>query len=93
MESVSYSNFRQNLKDYMLKVNEDSVPLVVSSNHAKESVVVMSKDDYDSLEETLYIASNPDLVAKIQRGREQATTGQTKYHGLIEVDDDAQSMD
>lgn len=56
MEVTTYSNFRKNLKGYMKNVNEDSDTLIVTSQDDND-VVVMSKSDYDSIMETLYLTS------------------------------------
>ena len=69
MDAVNYSNFRRNLKDYFKKVNEDSEPLIVTNKDPEDNVVILSKDDYDSLIETLTIQSNNYLMDKINRVR------------------------
>lgn len=58
MEAVAYSNFRQNLKQYMKQVNEDADALIVTAKDAEDTVVVLSKREYDSLQESLRILSN-----------------------------------
>ncbi len=49
MEAVAYSNFRQNLKSYMKQVNEDADTLIVTSKDIEDTVVVLSKRDYDAM--------------------------------------------
>lgn len=88
MEAVAYSNFRKDLKNYMKKVNEDSDAIIVTSKNVEDTVVVMSKRDYDSMQETMRILSNSYLMAKIQRGDDQFKSSSFKTHELIEVDDD-----
>ena len=58
MEVTSYSKFRQNLKSYMDKVVHDSTPLYVTRANG-EDVVVISKSDYESMDETTYLLSSP----------------------------------
>ncbi|NQZ76717.1 MAG: type II toxin-antitoxin system prevent-host-death family antitoxin [Ekhidna sp.] len=58
MEVTSYSKFRQNLKSYMDKVVHDSNPLYVTRANG-EDVVVISKSDYESMDETTYLLSSP----------------------------------
>lgn len=71
MEAVTYSSFRQDLKNYLKQVNQDSEPLIVTNKKAEDNVVVISKDDYDAMVETMRIMSNPALMAKIKRGDKQ----------------------
>ena len=55
VQAVSYSAFRNNLKSYMRKVNEDADTLMVTNIDPNDNVVVMSVRDYDSLMEMLRI--------------------------------------
>ena len=87
MEAVAYSNFRKDLKDYFKRVNADSEPLIVTNKDTEDNVVVMSKEDYDAIMETLSINSNDYLTQKIARGDKQFKAGKFKQHELIEDDD------
>ena len=43
MEAVLYSTFRNHLKDYMKKVNDEFEPLTVVNKNPDEDIVVLSK--------------------------------------------------
>lgn len=88
MEAVAYSNFRQNLRHYMKQVNDDAEPLIVTSKNVEDTIVVLSKRDYDSMKETLRIMSNDYLMDKIKRGDQQFKAGNFQIHDLLEVEDD-----
>ncbi|MBF8969645.1 type II toxin-antitoxin system Phd/YefM family antitoxin [Streptococcus sp. NLN76] len=88
MEAVTYSNFRQNLKQYMRQVNEDAEPLIVTSKNVEDTVVVLSKRDYDSMQETLRIQSNNYLMNKIRKGDHQFQIGDFQTHELLKVADE-----
>lgn len=88
MEAVAYSNFYQNLRSYMKQVNEDAETLIVTSKDVEDTVVVLSKRDYDSIKETLRTLSNNYVMEKIRRGDEQFSKGIFKTHDLIEVESD-----
>ena len=88
MEAVAYSNFRQNLKQYMKQVNEDADALIVTAKNAEDTVVVLSKREYDSLQESLRILSNSYLMEKIRRGDTQFRKKQFQTHDLLEVKED-----
>ena len=85
MEAVAYSNFRQNLRSYMKQVNEDADTLIVTNKNVEDTVVVLSKRDYDSMQETLRVLSNEYVMRKLRRGDEQFSEGNFKTHELIEV--------
>ncbi|MFH0401711.1 type II toxin-antitoxin system Phd/YefM family antitoxin [Streptococcus suis] len=86
MEAIVYSHFRNHLKDYMKKVNDEFEPLVVVNKNPEEDIVVLSKSEWDSLQETLAVARNAYLSQKVLRGMAQVKAGQTQERNLIEVD-------
>jgi antitoxin YefM len=61
MESVNYSEFRQNLANYLNKVEDDRIPIVVSRSNGRK-VVVMSFDDYQTSEATLHLMSSKENI-------------------------------
>lgn len=88
MEAIAYSNFRQNLRGYMRQINEDSDTFIVTTKNVEDTVVVMSKRDYDAMQETLRTLSNNYVMDKIRRGDEQFQSEQGTVRELIEVEDD-----
>ncbi|WEV51176.1 type II toxin-antitoxin system Phd/YefM family antitoxin [Lactobacillus sp. ESL0731] len=86
MDAVNYSNFRKHLKDYFKQVNDHSEPLIVTNKEPEDNVVVMSKQEYDSLVETLDIESNKYLMAKIRNGQKQVDANRAVHHELIDPD-------
>ncbi|MFI3160925.1 type II toxin-antitoxin system Phd/YefM family antitoxin [Streptococcus suis] len=86
MEAIVYSYFRNHLKDYMKKVNDEFEPLVVVNKNPEEDIVVLSKSEWDSLQETLAVARNAYLSQKVLRGMAQVKAGQTQERNLIEAD-------
>ncbi|HEM3182575.1 TPA: type II toxin-antitoxin system Phd/YefM family antitoxin [Streptococcus suis] len=86
MEAIVYSHFRNHLKDYMKKVNDEFEPLVVVNKNPEEDIVVLSKSEWDSLQETLAVARNAYLSQKVLRGMAQVKAEQTQERNLIEAD-------
>ncbi len=58
MNTISYSSLRANLKSVLDKVCDDRAPLIVERNRGGD-VVLVSRDDYDSLQETAYLLRSP----------------------------------
>lgn len=58
MNALTYTHTRQHFADVMRLVNDDHVPVVVTSQRGKP-VVIISLDDFQSLEETAYLLRNP----------------------------------
>jgi antitoxin YefM len=88
MDAVNYSNFRKRLKDYFKQVNENSEPLIVTNKDPEDNVVILSKDEYDSLMETLSVQSNSYLMNKINVGKKEVKNKQLSEHKLIEPDNE-----
>ena len=66
MEVLSYSIFRKTLASVLDKVSEDSVPIQITRKGSK-GAVVMSVEDYEQLEETLYVLQNKSLSSQIEK--------------------------
>lgn len=86
MEAVVYSNFRNNLKDYMKKVNDEYEPLMVVNKNPDENIVVLSKENWDSIQETLRLMNNDYLAEKVASGMEQVRRKKTIQRELLEVE-------
>lgn len=56
-KEVSYSDAREHLKSYLDYVVHNSETLIITRKNS-DDVVMMSRKDYDSLEETLYLLSS-----------------------------------
>jgi len=64
MEVISYSNFRQSLSTILDKVNDNAIPIQITRK-GKKGAVIVSVDDWESIEETLYVLQNHSLSAQI----------------------------
>jgi antitoxin YefM len=71
---VSYSEARARLADIMDKVTDDAAPIVVTRQR-RESVVIMSKREYDALQETLHLLSSPKNASRLRRAVADAGAG------------------
>lgn len=56
MQVANYSEFRKNVKACLDKVSENNEPLIIHRSGGK-SVVVISVDEYNSMDETEYLTS------------------------------------
>ena len=64
--NINITNLRKDLYKVAESVLETGVIVNVSSK--KGDVIMMSKDEYNSLIETLYLTSNPDIKNSIVDG-------------------------
>lgn len=83
MRTVSFSESRANYARTLDSVVEDREEVIVTRS-GKESVVIVSLDDYRSLQEAAYLLRNPDNAARILRSIERLESGGGTEHDLIE---------
>jgi antitoxin YefM len=58
MDTITYSEARSKLADTMEKVCDDHAPMIITRKNSR-SVVMISLDDYQALEETAYLLRSP----------------------------------
>ena len=80
---TTYTDFRQQLKSYLDKVRSSHSPLFVTSANG-EDVVVLSKSDYESMEETFYLLKSPNNAARLVQGIQDYEKGSGAERSLIE---------
>ena len=64
MNVITYSHARSNLATTMDEVCEDHSPVIITRKNQR-SVVMMSLDDYEALEETAYLIRSPKNVRRL----------------------------
>jgi antitoxin YefM len=64
MDTVSVNQFRDKLKTFVEQVVTNHTPLKVT-RRAGEAFVVMSADDWEREQETLYVLQNTSLMKQI----------------------------
>lgn len=75
MDSVSYTTARAELARVMDRVCENHEPLVIT-RQGRQSVVLLSLNDYEAMEETAYLMRSPEnarrlvsAIADLEKGR------------------------
>ena len=69
MDSVSVNKFRDQLKAHVEKVINEHIPLRVTRRNGNDFVVI-SAEDWEREQETLYILQNTSLVQQISQSTE-----------------------
>ena len=87
MLAVNYTNFRQNMKDYMDKATNDYETMIVTRKNNK-NVVMISEETYNNLMENVYVMGNKSNYDWLMESKEQLESGKFKEHDLIEVKDE-----
>ena len=82
MDAISYSTARANLARTMDRVCEDHAPLIITRN-GEQSVVMVSLDDYQALEETAYLLRSPANARRLLAAVTQLADGAGKERSLV----------
>ena len=72
---ITPTNARKNLYNLIKKVNLDHTPVTISSTKKEEDAVLISKSDWDAIQETMYLENNG--VGDVVRQREKDDSGFT----------------
>ena len=83
METVTYTDARKNLAKTMEKVCDDHVPVVITRQKA-EPVVLLSLEDYHSLEETAYLLRSSKNAARLAQAIAEIEAGKANERQLLE---------
>ena len=75
MNAITYTAARENLAQTMDRVCQDHEPVIITRNRDR-AVVMLSLEDYESLEETAYLLRSPanarrliDSIESLNRGK------------------------
>jgi antitoxin YefM len=75
MSIVTYTFARQNLAKLMDEVERDRAPVYISRQSKRGASVLMSLEDYQAMETTLYLLSNPKNAANLRKAMADLDTG------------------
>jgi len=64
MDTITYSEARSKLAKTMEKVCDDHSPVIITRKNSR-SVVMLSLDDYEALEETTYLLRSPKNAKRL----------------------------
>lgn len=74
MNAITYTAARENLASTMDRVCQDRNPLIITRKR-NQSVVMMSLEDYESLEETAYLLRSPANAKRLMESMEAMDKG------------------
>ena len=83
MDAISYSSARANLARTMERVCNDHEALIITRN-GERSVVLLSLEDYQALEETAYLLRSPANAQRLLAATAQLDAGLGVERTLVE---------
>src|SRR5687768_8082458 len=79
--AVTASEARKNLFPLIEQVNDDRTPIEITSRRG--DAVLLSRADYDALEETAHLLRVPANAKRLIESLQQAVAGQREEHDLV----------
>jgi len=83
VNAIPYTRLRSNLASEMDRVCQDHAPIIVT-RRASASVVMISLDDYEALEETSYLLRSPKNARRLLESIEALEAGRGTERDLAE---------
>jgi len=83
MIAANYTEFRNELKNYLDNVEFNNETLIIKRGAGKGAVLI-SLDEYNSIMETLHLLSSKKNARRLFESIEQMKTGKKAQHKLIE---------
>jgi antitoxin YefM len=83
MKAITYTAARQNLAKTMESVCKDHSPVIITRK-TNDSVVIMSLEDYEALEETAYLLRSPKNTRRLIESIAQLEGSQGSARELLD---------
>lgn len=83
MDAITYTHARANLAGTMDRVCNDHEPVIITRN-GDQSVVLLSLEDFQALEETAYLLRSPANAKRLFKSIEQLEAGRGQARELAE---------
>ncbi|MDR6570154.1 antitoxin YefM [Chitinophaga ginsengisegetis] len=83
MQVVNYSDFRHKMKAHLDNVSDNHDVLIVPRGNER-SVVIISLEEYNSIQETLHLMRSEKNRTRLMEALERANNGNGEKHDLIE---------
>lgn len=74
MKTATVSDFRANLKEHLESIKNDQDILIISASK-KSDFVVLTLEQFESMEETAHLLASPANAARLAKGVKQARQG------------------
>ncbi len=83
MDAISYTHARQNLASTMDRVCDNHEAIIITRSN-NQSVVIMSLDDFNAMEETAYLLRSPTNAERLLASVCQLETGEGELRELLD---------
>lgn len=84
MEAATYTQVRKSFAAVMDRVCDDHDPIIITRQNSRP-VVMISLEDYNAIEETLYLFRSPANAERLRKALQDLDNGKHSPKELIEV--------
>lgn len=84
MDATTYTQVRKNFAAVMDRVCDDHIPIIITRQNERP-VVMLSLEDYNAIEETLYLVKSANNAARLAKSLQSLEEKKMKKHKLVEV--------
>ena len=74
MHTISYTTARTEFANTLDRVNDNQEPIIITRN-GKASAVLLSMEEYESLQETAYLLSSPKNAQRLYESIAEVESG------------------
>lgn len=85
MRAANFSEFRNGLKSYLDDVEENNETVIIKRSKGNGAVLI-SLDEYNSMQETMYLSASRKNANHLLKGIEEAKSGKRKEVSLEEFE-------
>ncbi|MFA6021625.1 MAG: type II toxin-antitoxin system prevent-host-death family antitoxin [Rhodospirillales bacterium] len=82
MNSCTYTDLREHLRERLDEVHQSRTPLLVTRQNAP-SAVLLDKEEFDGIMETLHLLQSPANAARLMASINSANAGKAKTRKRI----------
>ena len=86
MDAITYTQARKNFTSVMNQVCDNHAPLIIT-RQLERPVVMMSLEDYNAIEETIYLLKSPKNAQRLYKALEELKEGKYQKRELIQEEE------
>ena len=84
MDAITINQAKQDINRLIERVISDAEPTIICNDHGQK-VVILSLDEFNSWQETLYLLSNPANAEHLRRSIKEDKSGKITERELVEL--------
>ena len=84
MSSITITKARENLYNVVKEVHDNAEPVLIVNSRGK-NVVMMSEEEYENIQETLFFVENPVMNKVLTKAKQTHRSERVEFDGWKDV--------